>query len=251
MQGRGPLEGFRKETYGDLIADVYDDLHSTPALDPTAEVTLLAELARGGKALELGIGTGRVALPLSKAGVEVHGIDASEAMVAKLRAKRGGRRISVTIGDFADVPVTGKFDLVFVVFNTFFGLTTQEQQIRCFQNVAGRLKRGGLFLIRGFIPDLTRFQRGQSMTAVRVELDRVMIDVSRHDAVTQTVNAQQIWITESGNRLFPVRLRYAWPSEMDLMARLAGMRLRDRWSDWARGPFTEASQFHISVYEKP
>ncbi|MBI4219955.1 MAG: class I SAM-dependent methyltransferase [Chloroflexi bacterium] len=246
---REPFEAFRKETYGDRISDVYDDLHSGPAFDPAAEVAVLAELAHGGKVLELGIGTGRVALPLSKAGVEVHGIDASVAMVAKLRTKRGGRRIPVTIGDFADVPVTGKFDLVFVAFNTFYGLTTQEQQIRCFQNVARRLKRGGLFLVRGFVPDLTRFQRGQSMTATRVELNRVTIDVSKHDPVTQTVDAQQIWITESGNRMFPVRLRYVWPSELDLMAQLAGMRLRDRWGNWDKSPYTAASQNHISVYE--
>jgi hypothetical protein len=170
-------------------------------------------------------------------------------MVARLRKKPGGRRIPVTIGDFADVGVPGKFDLIFVAFNTFFGLLTQDAQVRCFQNVARRLKRRGLFAMQGFVPDLARISRGQAVTASRVELDRVVIELTRHNIADQSVESQHVLISSSGTRLFPVRLRYAYPPELDLMARLAGMRLRERWADWKRTPFDSTSQNHVSVYE--
>jgi SAM-dependent methyltransferase len=215
-----------------------------------AMIATLAELARAGRALELGIGTGRIALPLAARGVEVHGIDASPAMVARMRIKPGGAEIPVAMGDFADVGVEGAFSLVYVVFNTFFGLLSQEEQVRCFENVARHLAADGVFVIEAFVPDMTRFARGQCLNAARVETDAVLLDASRHDPLTQRVVSQQILITESGTRLFPVQIRYAWPAELDLMARLAGLRLRHRWAGWQREPFTAASGKHVSVYER-
>ena len=236
-------------TYGDTVADVYDDRHQDRE-DLAPVVALLAELAGDGKALELGIGTGRVALPLAERGIEVHGIDASEAMVAKLRAKPGGETIPVTMGSFADLGMTESYALVFVVFNTLFGLLTQDDQVRCFSNVAQRLDRDGVFLIEAFVPDLGRFDRGQRVDVVSVDTDKVDVTMTRHDAVAQRVVTQHVVLSEEGTRLYPVQVRYAWPSELDLMARLAGLRLSDRWSDWRRSAFAGTSVSHISVYEK-
>jgi Methyltransferase domain len=241
------MNGYDASTYGQRIADVYDDVH--PAHDE-AMIAALAGLAGSGPALELGIGTGRIALPLAARGVAVHGIDASPAMVDRMRAKPGGAAIPVTMGDFADVGAEGPFSLVYVVFNTFFGLLSQEAQVRCFGNVARRLTQEGVFVIEAFVPDMTRFVRGQVVNASRVENDAVLLDVSRHDPVTQRVVSQQIVLTEGGVRLFPVQIRYAWPAELDLMARLAGLRLRHRWAGWHREPFTAASGMHVSVYER-
>lgn len=241
------MNGYDPSTYGQRIADVYDDVH--PVHDE-AMIATLAELAGDGPALELGIGTGRIALPLAARGVAVHGIDASPAMVDRLRAKPGGAAIPVTMGDFAGVGAEGPFSLVYVVFNTFFGLLSQEEQVRCFGNVARRLTEEGVFVIEAFVPDMTRFVRGQVVNASRVENDAVLLDVSRHDPVNQQVVSQHIVLTEGGTRLFPVQLRYAWPAELDLMARLAGLRLRHRWAGWHREPFTAASGLHVSVYER-
>ena len=242
------MEDFEPRTYGDLIADIYDELYAE--LDPTAAVDMLAELAGDGPALELAIGTGRIALPLADRGVPVHGIDISEAMVERLREKPGGDRIAVTIGDFADVGVDGRFRLVYVGFNTFYALTSQEEQLRCFANVAEHLAEDGVFVLEGFVPDLARYRHHQHVGAVKVEVDQVMLDVSRHDPVAQRIDAQHVFIRESGIRLQPVQIRYAWPAELDLMARLAGLRLRERWSGWDRGPFTADSERHVSVYER-
>ena len=241
------MDGYTADTYGERIAAIYDDWYSG---HDEAAITTLGELARGGPALELGIGTGRIALPLAARGVEMHGIDASEAMVARLRAKPGGTSLPVTVGDFAAVPVEGRFSLVFAVFTTFFALTTQEDQVRCFRNVAPRLTEDGVFLIEAFVPDLARFVRGQHTQTRRVETDRVILHVSRHDPVLQQVTSQDIEICEAGTRLYPVVVRYAWPAELDLMARLAGLRLRHRWGGWQREPFTAASTTHVSVYER-
>ncbi|MGI8574983.1 MAG: class I SAM-dependent DNA methyltransferase [Egibacteraceae bacterium] len=246
------MDEYGSETYGERWADVYDDWVGA-RLGPEvtgASVECLAELASGGNVLELAIGTGRVALPLAERGLEVHGIDASEAMVAKLREKPGGDAIPVTISDFADVGVEGEFALIFIVFNTLFGLTSQEEQIRCFRNVAGRLSADGVFVVEAFVPDVTRFEDGQTVRAVRAEADHVEFEVSQHDLAAQTVHSQHVVITEEGTRLLPVHLRYAWPSELDLMARLAGLRLRDRWGGWDRSPFTSASGTHVSVYAR-
>lgn len=242
------MEGYEPATYGDRIAEVYDHLYE--GLDTEAAVAVLAELAGEGPVLELAIGTGRLALPLAGHGLEVHGIDASEAMVSKLRAKPGGDRIPVTMGNFADVAVEGRYSLVFVAFNTFFALLFQDEQVRCFENVARRLADGGVFVLEAFAPDLTRFDRDQSISTQHVGLDRVLLDCSRHDALGQRVDSQHVVLGEEGVRLYPVSIRYAWPSELDLMARLAGLRLRERWGGWSREPFTGGSQRHVSVYEK-
>ena len=246
------MSEYGPSTYGDRIAEVYDEyqigLSDPEHLAPVAD--LVAKLAGGDRALELGIGTGRIALPLAARGVEVHGIDASEVMVSKLRNKDGGADIPVTIGDFADVPVDGQFSLVFVVFNTLFALLTQEDQVRCFGNVSEHLEENGGCVVEAFAPDLARFVRGQTTDTGEITLDRVNLEVSRHHPVDQRVTAQHIYITETGIRMYPVQLRYAWPSELDLMARLAGMRLRHRWGDWRGSAFTASSTSHVSVYER-
>ena len=235
--------------YGERIAYIYDELHQDlPGLD--LMVDTLAELANGGRVLELGIGTGRVALPLAERGVDIQGIDSSEAMVAKLRAKEGGEQIPVIIGDFAEMSIDGQFSLVFVVFNTFLALISQEEQIRCFGNVADRLTEDGVFVIEAFVPDLTRFARSHSVSATRIESDRVLLDVTRHDPVSQILTSQYIVIAEDGIKLIPIKARYAWPSELDMMAQLAGMKLQERWGSFQRDPFTAASRNHVSVYKK-
>jgi SAM-dependent methyltransferase len=236
-------------TYGDRMAEVYDEWFGVPS-DTDDAVRFLSDLAGVGPVLELGIGTGRIALPLAQKGYEVHGIDASEAMVEKLRVKPGGGDIPVTIGDFAEVDVEGDFSLVYVVFNTFFALLSQEDQVRCFSNVARRLREGGVFVIEAFVPDMTRWDRDQRMEAHHVENDSVILGASRHDPVEQRVASNHLVVSEAGVRMYPVRLRYAWPSELDLMARLAGLRLRKRWGGWHREPFTASSGKHISVYDR-
>lgn len=244
-------EEYGPSTYGDRIAGVYDQWFGLPT-DTDLAVEFLAGVAGNGPVLELGIGTGRISLPLAARGVEVHGIDASEAMVAKLREKSGEDRIPVSIGDFADVGelVEGRFSLVFVVFNTFFGLLTQDDQVRCFQGVGQRLADDGAFLMQAFVPDPTRFDRGQRVEAMDVGSDIVHLETSRYEAATQRVTSQHIVIEEGRTRLFPVSLRIAYPSELDLMARLAGMRLRERWGGWDRRPFDSTSQSHISLWER-
>lgn len=239
-------EGYGPETYGDRIADVYDALYS--GLNTEAAVECLAALAGDGPVLELAIGTGRLALPLAERGLEVHGIDASEAMVAKLREKPGGDAIPVTMGDFADVGVDGRYSLIFVGFNTFFALLTQEDQLRCFANVAERLADGGVFALEAFFPDLARFDRGQRVQLTRLDPDEVMLDASHHHPIEQRIESNHIVLTEQGIRFYPVNLRYAFPPEIDLMARLAGLELKERWGGWGREPFTEDSPRHVSVY---
>lgn len=248
------MNTFQPNTYGERIAGIYDELYAD--YDPAA-IAALNQLAHGGlahtgqprpsPALELGIGTGRIALPLQQTGVEVHGIDASESMVAKLRLKPGGDALPVTFGDFADVPVEGHYTLIYVLFNTFYALLTQEEQLRCMRNVARHLEPQGVFVIEAFVPDLTRYSGGQS---VRVSLDnnRVQLDAAQLDPVTQQITAQHVMLTEQGISLFPVKLRYVWPAELDLMARLAGLQLRHRWGDWQGGAFSAQSSKHISIY---
>ncbi len=238
---------YTHETYGERVAGVYDDWYAehNPQMIDT-----LAELAGKGRALELGIGTGRIALPLSTKGVEVHGIDAAESMISQLRAKPGGEKITITPGNFAEVAAEGTFALVYIVFNTFFALSSQDEQVQCFRNVAAHLDAGGCFVIEAFFPDVTRFQGGQVNWATKVTADEVQLDVGRHDAATQRVVSQKVVITDGNVRLYPVQIRYCWPSELDLMAQLAGLRLRDRWSNWKREPFTSEIGQHISIYER-
>jgi SAM-dependent methyltransferase len=241
------METYDASTYGEHIADIYDEMHGQ-RLDTPATVGFLEQLAGDGPVLELAIGTGRVALPLAARGIHVDGIDASPAMVAKLRAKPGGDAISVTMGNFADVPVTGSYRLVFLVFNTLFALLTQEDQVRCFQNTARHLTDDGVFVVEAFVPDLGRFHRDQQVGAVSVGPDDVQLNVSRHDAAAQRVDASHVLISDDKVRLYPVTLRYSWPSELDLMARIAGLRLHDRWAGWKREPFSSTSGSHVSVY---
>jgi ubiquinone/menaquinone biosynthesis C-methylase UbiE len=246
----GDAPPYGAETYGDRIAEIYDDLYEFPA-QTAAAVDLLVELAGPGPALELGIGTGRLALPLSARGVKVIGIDASDAMVAKLRAKPGGADIDVVIGDFSTVPGDVPCPLVYVAFNTLFALLSQEAQLRCFERVAARLVPGGRFLVEAFVPDLARFDRGQRTSNSHVLTDRVVLEVSAHHQASQRVDSAHVVIGESGTKIFPVQIRYCWPSELDLMARLAGLTLEERWGDWRRSPFTDDSAGHVSVWRAP
>jgi SAM-dependent methyltransferase len=232
--------------FGEHFAEIYDD---SLRGDELATVAFLEQLARGGAALELAIGTGRIALPLAARGIRVDGIDISPAMVAKLHAKPGGDQIAVTIGDFADVPVPGTYRLIFVVFNTLFNLLTQDDQVRCFQNVAAHLTDDGLFVVEAFVPTfLTRLRNNQYVDAEVIEVDEVRLDVARHDPVTQRLEESHVHLSREGVRLYPIVTRYAWPSELDLMARIAGLRLKDRWAGWNREPFTSTSSAHVSVY---
>ena len=171
-------------------------------------------------------------------------------MVARLRSKQGGERIPVTIGDFADVPIEGRYTLVYVVFNTLFALQTQEAQIRCVRNVAACLADDGVFVVEAVVPDLSRFDRDQRIETERVGLDQVWLGAARHHPVEQRVESQHVLLSEQGMRFYPVQIRYAYPSELDLMARLAGLQLRARFGGWRREPFTAASAMHVSVYER-
>jgi len=235
-----------EDTYGERVADIYDLWYRDYDED---SVTVLAELARGGRALELGVGTGRIALPLAAANVEVHGLDASASMVARLRAKSEGDRVRIVMGNFADVSVDGEFQLIYIVFNTFFALISQEEQVRCFRNVASHLTPNGCFLIEAFVPDVKRFTAGQINWVTKITEERVELDVGQHDSAAQRVFSQKIILADGTVRLYPIQIRYVWPAELDLMAQLAGLRLRERWSSWQRDAFTSESGKHISIYE--
>ncbi|HEU0034585.1 MAG TPA: class I SAM-dependent methyltransferase [Kofleriaceae bacterium] len=234
--------------YGEVWAPIYDEIHAF--LDPTAAVEALAGLARGGRALELGIGTGRVALPLAARGIEVHGIEISEPMVARLRGKAGGAAIPIVIGDFTEARADGEFALVYVVFSSLFGVLTQAGQVAAVRNATAHLAPDGVFVVEAFVPDPTRFDRQQRVQVNRIESARVDVLVSRHDPVAQHVTSQHVVVRLGGIELYPVEIRYAWPSELDLMAQLAGLRLRERWADWRGAPFTATSPMHVSIYER-
>jgi SAM-dependent methyltransferase len=237
--------------FDERIAARYDEtaaeMFAPEVLEPTVE--LLAELADTGHALEFGIGTGRIALPLSERGVSVHGIDLSNPMVARLRPKPGADRIDVTIGDFATTSVHGSFSLVYVVFNTIMNLTTQAAQATCFRNAAAHLEPGGCFLVEVGVPDLRRLPPGDTFRVFGASENYWGID--EYDVATQAAVSHHVWIVDGGVERFSAPYRYVWPAELDLMAELAGMRLRDRWDGWNREPFTSASGQHVSVWEKP
>lgn len=244
------MEGYDAATYGDRIASVYDDWYQA-RLDPGPAVELLAELAGDGRALELGVGTGRIAIPLTERGVRVTGVDASRAMVDRLHAKPGGERVEVVIGDFTDVVVGGSFSLVYIPFTTLFALPSQDDQLRCLRNVATHLDPGGHFVMDAFVPDVARFRNHQDLSVQSIGTDQVVVDAARHDPVTQRVESSHVVFTEGGVRLYPVVVRYAWPAELDAMALAAGMRLKWRFADYDRRAFDAASTRHVSVYEKP
>jgi SAM-dependent methyltransferase len=231
------------ERYDESSADMFDPAVVDPAVD------FLAGLAGDGAALELGIGTGRIALPLAGRGVRVHGIDLSEAMVTELRAKPGSETIGVTIGDFATTKVDGTFSLAYLVFNTIGNLTTQDEQVACFQNVADHLESGGCFVIEVGVPSLRRLPPGE--TARVFDLSPTHVGVDEFDPATQGLISHHFSLVDGEWELGSTPFRYVWPAELDLMARLAGMRLRERWSGWNREPFTSESTRHVSVWEKP
>jgi SAM-dependent methyltransferase len=216
-------------------------------VDPV--VDFLANLAGHGAALELGIGTGRIALPLARRGIRVHGIDLSAAMVGRLRAKPGAENIAVTIGDFATTRVEGTFSVVYLVFNTIMNLTTQDEQIACFENVAAHLEPGGSFVIEVGVPALQRLPPGETIRAFELSATRLGFD--EYDVVSQGLISHHYSVVDGKLEVFSAPFRYVWPSELDLMAKLAGMRLRDRWAGWQREPFTSGSTKHVSVWEKP
>lgn len=241
MKGYKPVMSF-----GEDVAAMCRDVQRG---DENAAVAFLEELAGRGPALELAIGTGRIALPLAARGIRVDGIDISSAMIAQLRSKPGGEQISVTVGDFADVPVVGAYRLIFVVWNTLFNLLTQEDQVRCFENVARHLSDDGSFVVEAFLPAfLYRLRNNQYVEAEGIEVDEVRLDVLRHDMATQMIEESHVSLSSGGVRLNPVVQRYAWPSELDLMARIAGLRLKQRWGGWKREPFNSSSTMHVSVY---
>lgn len=242
------MEKFTPATFGELNAEDYDELHDPGTTDLT--VQLISELAGRGTILELAIGTGRIALPLARLGHTISGIDGSPEMIAKLQEKPGSDTIPISIGNIADVDIDGSFDHIFLVFNTLFNLQSQEEQIRCFANTAARLRDGGTFLVETFVPDLTEFRNGQSLKTRHVDKTSVLLEAALHDPVRQLVEFQRIRITESGTNLVPLRMRYAWPGEIDLMARLAGMTLVDRWGGWNREPFGPDCKMHVSLYRK-
>ena len=238
--------------YGDVWGPYYDELYSQVDIDA---VGLLEELAGPERRLlELGVGTGRVALPLVQRGIRITGIDESEVMVEKLRQKPGGDQIDVVIGDFAEVPVDGTFPLAFLGFNTLFCLLTQDRQVECFRNVAAHLDPGGRFVLDCFVPDMERFDKD----GTRIGLSNLGADgthsyeLSIHHATTQVVQVQNVRRLATGETVvLPLTIRYAWPSEMDLMAKMAGLELENRWDWYDRRPFTDRSTAHVSVYRKP
>jgi SAM-dependent methyltransferase len=225
----------------------WPELFEPAAIDPVVE--FLAGLAGDGAALELGIGTGRIAIPLRRRGVAVHGIDLSPDMVAELRATPGSEDIGVTVGDFAATRVGGTFRLAYLLRNTIMNLTTQDAQVACFQNVAAHLEPGGCFVIEVIVPALQRLPPGETVRAFAVTPTHLGFE--EFEVATQLAISHHYWMLDGEFESFSAPFRYVWPSELDLMARLAGMTLRDRWSDWARSPFTSDSTQHVSVWETP
>jgi SAM-dependent methyltransferase len=237
--------------FGEDIAATFDEsiphLYDPAVLDPA--VDFLVELAGDGRALELGIGTGRVALALARRGVPVHGIEVSKAMVARLRAKPGGEDVGITIGDFATTTGEGTFSVAYLVRNTIMNLTTQEAQVACFRNVAAQLEPGGCFVIEVLVPGLQRLAPGQTIQDFHLSETRWGLD--EYDVATQGLISHHFTFLDGQVTRRSIPFRYAWPAELDLMAQLAGMSLRERWSSWKREPFTTDSREHVSVWQQP
>jgi SAM-dependent methyltransferase len=237
--------------FNERVAARYDEstaeMFGPDVVDPV--IDFLVDIAGSGRALELGIGTGRIAIPLAQRGVPVHGIELSKAMTVRLRAKPGSEDIGVTIGDFSTATVEGKFSLAYLVFNTISNLTTQAAQVACFRNVAAHLEAGGCFVIEVGIPELRLLPPGETIRAFYVSKTRWGLD--EYDVAMQGLTSHHFEIVDGTVERLSIPFRYTWPSELDLMAQLAGMRLRERWSGWKREPFTSDSRKHISVWEKP
>ena len=239
-----------EDYFGEPVAQRFDERYAhlaDPAVvDPI--VDFLADLARGGAALELGIGTGRIALPLVQRGVPVHGIDLSEAMVARLRAKSGANQVGVTVGDFATTTVEGSFSVAYLVANTIMNLTTQDEQVACFHNAAAHLEPSGCFVVEVIVPALQRLPPGETFQPFDVGPRH--LGFAEYDVASQGLISHHYWIDDDKVEVRSPPFRYVWPSELDLMARLAGMNLRDRWGGWKREAFTSDSIKHVSVWEK-
>jgi SAM-dependent methyltransferase len=236
---------YTPSTYGDAWAEIYDD---EATISPPGEVEFLAEVAGDGPVLELGVGTGRVAVPLAERGLEMHGLDPSQGMLARLREKSDRVEIHDGVMDGFDLGL--QFSLVYVVFSTIFAPLTQEEQLATFRTVARHLSPGGAFVVQAFVPDLTRFDRGQRLGALDIGVDRLVVEATKVDRAQQLLTGQRVVVTEEGARLYPLKIRFAYPPELDLMARLVGLRLRDRWADFERTPYDSASDAHVSVYGK-
>jgi SAM-dependent methyltransferase len=244
------MRGYESRTYGDRNAEVFDRMIDAVGIPPPDDaVNVLAELARAGRALELGAGTGRIAIPLAAQGVPVAAVEISEAMASRLAAKPGGDAVEMTIGDFADVPVDGPFALIYAVGHTFFSLLTQGSQIECFRNVARKLERDGTFVIEAWVPDPRQLAAGHFTSPIATATDFIVLASKYYDTMNQLLIGHHIEIRDDAVRLYPEVVRYAWPNELDLMAQLAGMRVRERWSDWNRGVFTGRSSLHVTLYE--
>ncbi|WP_020670351.1 class I SAM-dependent DNA methyltransferase [Amycolatopsis nigrescens] len=237
--------------FGERAAATYDEssayMFDPAVVDPA--VHFLAGLAGGGRALELGIGTGRIALPLAARGVPVHGIDLSRAMVARLRAKSGGDAIPVAIGDFAGTTVASTFSVAYLVFNTIMNLTTQAAQVACFRNVAAHLEPGGYFVIEVGVPDLRLLPPGQHVVPFHVSPTRWAYD--SYDMATQAMSSNYVEVVDGRGEYRSIPFRYVWPAELDLMAEIAGLLPHERWDGWTREPFTGESRHHVSVWQKP
>jgi SAM-dependent methyltransferase len=236
--------------FDERVAARYDeseaDMFDPDAVEPV--VDFLVELAGEGRALELGIGTGRIALPLAQKGVPVHGIDLSRAMTSRLQEKPGGEEIGVSIGDFATTAVEGTFSVAYLVFNTIHNLTTQAEQVACFRNVAAHLQPGGCFVIEVGIPNLQRLPPGETMRVFDASDTHWGID--EYDVANQGLVSHHFSLVDGRLERVSMPFRYVWPAELDLMAQLAGMALRERWSGWKREPFTSESRKHVSVWER-
>lgn len=232
----------KAEDYNELI-----NYASRPP-DTDATVTGLLEIAEGDRVLELGVGTGRVAIPLAAEGLEVHGIELDPEMADQLHAKAGAGRVRVHLGDMTDVEVDGDFDLVYAVFGTLFMLDSQDSQVRCVANVARHLTAQGRFVVEALVPRPDTYTDHRRITPVHASPERVIINVSVHDPVSQTVETHTMLLGSDSTDIVPVRIRYCWPTELDLMARLAGLKLIARWADWDARPFTAAHERHISIY---
>jgi SAM-dependent methyltransferase len=247
----GGLNAVPRDYFGEHVASHYDEWDAAAfapgVVDPI--VDFLADLAGDGAALELGIGTGRIALPLAGRGVRVSGIDLSSAMVARLKAKPGAEAIDVRVGDFATTRVEGAFALVYLVVNTIMNLTSQDEQVACFRNAAAHLEPGGCFVVEVGVPGLRRLPPGETVRAFDVSDDRLGFD--EYEVATQGLVSHHYRVVDGALDVVSVPFRYVWPSELDLMAKLAGMALRERWGGWRREPFTSDSEMHVSVWQTP
>ncbi|MEM6707950.1 MAG: class I SAM-dependent methyltransferase [Pseudomonadota bacterium] len=240
------MDDFTATSFGEIYAERYDEEHDPGTTDEA--VACLHDLSGGKPTLELAIGTGRLALPLVARGLSVSGIEASPAMIKKLQAKPLGNRVNVTVGDIAEVRLGRRFGFAFLAFNTLFNLRTQAAQLACFQRTAEHLEPGACFLVEALVPELRDFSDEQRLRVLTLDQRSLRIEAAVHDPVEQTILYQRVHLGADGVRIEPLPIRYAWPQEIDLMARLAGFNLVDRWGDWHRGPFTATSRSHCSLY---